>query len=552
MAAPGYEDYTSWADWARLRVGARAGLASSYDRSGANHDYSWYEWPEGLQKTETPAIIRTINSPGVVYRFWMPHVTADCGFMVRMFFDGEQTPRIDTTSDAVYDGAFSYFTSPLVTTCAGGQVCYEPIPFAHSLRIETVNHELPDSGWSAHRHYYQYSYVTFAEGTVPQSYTGTLSAEQQQARARMVELFDNPGEHPAGDSPTAVLLSTPGTVIAPGDALTLAEVTGPGTIRRLTVRMDGATDEQLGALHLVVTYDDEPAAAIDVAVSDFFGAGHQRAPYRSLPLGTDSPDGEGFYCYWPMPYRHSVSVALANTGAAAIPVDAAAVEYEPGPLATESCYLRVHAFSDVREPGQVYHPMLSAAGRGHYVGSLLYLEQASDQFNMLEGDEVVCADGMEVISGTGTEDAYNGGYYYNWVAVQGDEPEGPRPQAAIRPLHGILYVHRETGVALARADQYRWCIGERYPFSESIEIRIENKYSVVGAKWTSVVFWYQQPPVPADADGDGDLDLADFAAFQGCFGATTADCLELFDLDSSEAVDLADLAAFHDGFTGPW
>ena len=33
-ADPGYVDYTSWSDWARLRVGVRAGLASSFDRTG--------------------------------------------------------------------------------------------------------------------------------------------------------------------------------------------------------------------------------------------------------------------------------------------------------------------------------------------------------------------------------------------------------------------------------------------------------------------------------------------------------------------------------------
>ncbi len=26
VVVPGYDDYTAWADWARLRVGARAGL----------------------------------------------------------------------------------------------------------------------------------------------------------------------------------------------------------------------------------------------------------------------------------------------------------------------------------------------------------------------------------------------------------------------------------------------------------------------------------------------------------------------------------------------
>lgn len=555
-ADPGYADYTAWADWARLRFGAQAGLASSYDRSGENADYSHYEWPEGLIREEVPATVKTIEGPGVIYRFWMPHLTANRSFDVRMYFDGETTPRIDTTSDVLLGGTFAYFAPPLVDTCAGGQVCYEPIPFAEALRIETVNKELPESGWSPDRHYYQYGYLTYAPGAALDSYTGTLSPEQQTARAETVDLFSNVGQHPAGESQTAVQVTTQATPIAAEDCLTLADLSGPGTIRRLNVRMDSATDEELSGLHLVVVYDDEATPAINVPVGEFFGAGSLRAPYQSLPMGTDSADG--FYCYWPMPFRHSVRIELCNTTTAAIAIDSGLVEYEPepwpgaGPLAADMCYLHAERISDIRTSGQIYHQMLSADGRGHYVGNLLYIQQDSWSFSMLEGDEVIVADAAAALNGTGLEDAYNGGYYYNWVGVQPDEPEGPMPQSATRPLSGILYVHREDGVEYARADQYRWYIADRIPFSSSIEVKIENRYSVTGACWTSVAFCYRQPPVPADPEGDGDLDLADFAAFQRCWTDQTQPCLDLFDLDSGGGIDLTDFAAFEASLTGPW
>ena len=461
---PGYADYATWAGWAALWVGARAGIASSYDRSGGNADYSHYESPEGLILVETDVTIKTLEGPGVIYRYWMPHTTANHGFTVRIFFDGESTPRVDTTSDGLFGGGFSYFAAPLVDTCAGGQVSYEPIPFASSLRIETVNQQIPEDTWSSRRHYYQYSYVTFPGSTRLESFTGNLTPEQQNARAAVLAMYDHVGEHPAGSSSTSITSTTPATTIEPGESLALASLDGPGRVRRIQVRMDTATDDELGSLRLSVTYDSEVDEAINVSVADFFGAGQGRALYRSLPIGTDSPGG--FYSYWPMPFHSAVLVELHNPSDDPIAIDSAIVEYEPCDVGTDAAYLRVASFTDVKAAGQVHHPVLQVTGRGHYVGSFLFIEQASNSFAMLEGDEIITVNGTDVLNGTGLEDAYNGGYYYNWVAVQADEPEGVMPRSATRPLHGILYVGREAD--FARADQYRWQIADRIPFSTPV------------------------------------------------------------------------------------
>ena len=185
------------------------------------------------------------------------------------------------------------------------------------------------------------------------------------------------------------------------------------------------------------------------------------------------------------------------------------------------------------------------------MGSLLYVEQDSYSFGMLEGDDVITVDGVDTLYGSGLEDAYNGGYYYNWVGIQSGEPEGPMPQSATRPLSGILYVHRESGVSHARADQYRWHIGDRVPFSVSIEVKIENRYAIIGAIWKSVAFWYQQPAIRGDVDSDGDLDLWDFAGFQRCHGDESAPCLSLYDYDEDSDVDGADFDKFIASFSGP-
>jgi hypothetical protein len=433
-------------------------------------------------------------------------------------------------------GGFSYFADPLLTTCAGGQVCYEPIPFAQSLRIETRNKAIPP--WANH-HYYQYTYHTFPEGTTIDSYTGQLTPQQEQARSEAVSLFNNVGQHPAGNSPTAVDVNVPATMIGPDSSITLASLTGPGLIRKLNIRMDDANDVELEGLRLQVFYDGQQIPAIDVSIAHFFGAGRERASYRSIPLGTDSNDG--FYCYWPMPFRESVLIRLENTAASPIAIDSAKVEYEQKELDHHTCYL--HALENALvKTGQIYHAILSAQGRGHYIGDLLYVEQDVNSFGMLEGDDVIYADGQLVQNGTGLEDAYNGGAYYNWVAIQPDEPEGVYPQSATRPLNGILYVNKKD--FLARADQYRWRIADCIPFSRSIEVNVECRYAYNGSRWTSVAFWYQLPYPLEDLNDDRNVDLADFAIFaQWWLKSNCGDCGRA-DLTGDGQVRLDDLREF--------
>lgn len=508
----GYEAYTAWEQWARLKSGVTGGLASSYDRVGDNNDFSHYEDPNGVRTANEIVTAKTIQGPGVIYRFWMPHYTAVRNFDVRMYFDGEPSPRIDTNSVELLGGSYNYFTAPLINTCAGGQVCYEPIGFSSSVRIETENKALPNHPlWNSNRHYYQYTYQTFPEGTQVDSYTGTLSSEAQTARAEMVMIFDNAGEHPAGPSITAIDVNTAVVGIDPCSTVTLANLTGPGMIRKLNIKMTDPNDAELEGLRLRVYYDGSSTASIDASIGNFFGAGKQRVVYKSLPLGTDSNDG--YYCYWPMPFRDSVLVELYNAADTVISIDSAIVEYEPSADVKKMCYLHVTESTSIKQQEPIYHPILSAAGCGHYVGNLLYLEQDSYSFSMLEGDEVITVDGSNVLYGTGLEDAYSGGYYYNWVACHSDEPEGTYPQSAFRPLSGILYVHRTVGVEHARADQYRWQIADCVPFSQSIDVKIENIYGAIGGTWTSVAFWYKYWCVEADFDSDCDVDFNDFAQF---------------------------------------
>jgi len=492
----GYEALSQWPSLPLAKTGVTAGLASSYDRTGGNDDFNYYQSPTGPQTTDGPTTIVTLTGPGVITRFWMPHATANVGFDVKMSIDGVPL-AINTNSNAMLDGTVGYMTAPLVSTRAGGQVSYEPIVFQTSLVIESNNWwktDAPSYGWAKNHHYYQYGYHQLPAGTVVTSYTGTLTAEQTAARADVTDMIANVGSNPAGASGSAVVPAQGAQSIPAGGTLALADLPVSGTIRRLNVAMAGASDAELDALRLRVRYDGRADNAVDVPVSHFFGAGHGRAPYKSLPLGTVSPDG--FYCYWPMPFRQGVTVELYNAGGAAVAIDSAKVEYEAAAVAPQTGYLHAAYREEMTTAGQEYHQLLSAAGQGHYVGNLLYVQTPDVYRSILEGDDIITVDGTDVLHGTGLEDAYNGGYYYNHVLVQTDDGDTSYPRSAIGPYSGLLRMNFDTFAppdSYVRSDQYRWLIGDCVPFTEGIDVKIENYGQRGGILFGSTAFYYVVP-----------------------------------------------------------
>jgi hypothetical protein len=493
-----YEALCDWDSLPLLKTGVVAGLASSYDRSGGNDDYNQYESPSGLQSGNTNTVITTLLGPGIITRFWMPRAGADQAVPVKVTVDG--TLLIDTDSDTFLSGNYGYFQSPLVTTLVGGQVCYEPIAFQTSLTIESSNYS--SGSWALTHHYYQYDYHLLPAGQSVTPYSGTLTGDQQTARNTVVNLINNVGSNPSGTSASTVAVTTGSLSIPAGGTQALASLSGSGQIQRLNLNMSGATDAQLDGLRIRVRYDASPQNAIDVPVANFFGAGHNRVPYQSLPLGTDGPDG--FYCYWPMPYRQGAVVELYNATGSAIGITSAAVEYASGAVPADACYLHAVFNEETTTAGQTYYQILTLTGEGHYVGNLLYVRKDGTSRDILEGDDIITVDGTTILYGTGLEDAYNGGYYYNHVLTNdgagSDDDDGDvaNPTSGTGAYYGLLNMHDidtvvNPATSYLRTDQYRWLIGDYIPFSDSMDVRIENYGNSGDVLFGSTAFYYLTP-----------------------------------------------------------
>lgn len=533
----GYESLANWKDLPRAKTGVTAGLASSYDRTGGSADFSNYLWPAGLQTQDTPTVVADLAGPGILTRFWMPHATANEGFATRVIVDG--IVRIDTTSNVLLGGGVSYMADPLVQTLLGGQVSYEPIAFQRSVRIESNNFGL--GGATRICHYYQWAWHELAADAVVTPYNGELTDEQRLARQAVTAMIQNVGANPAGPSSTAECMMTEAQVLGPGEAIVLADLHGGGTIRQLSLKVpDGLADRQLDCLRLRVRYDNQPGWAIDVPVSHFFGAGHGRVAYRSLPMGTDSPDG--YYSYWPMPFRQAAAIELSNETWSAFPLVSAKVEYEPGPPPADAGYLHAFYRDTLTDYGQQYHVLLDVRGQGHYVGNLLYVEKDGDSGSILEGDDIIRVNPgtprEKILYGTGTEDAYNGGYYYNHGFVQTDHGDIPRPRSGIGPYHGLLYMDcwDLPGFARTRTDQYRWMIGDYVPFTDGITVQMEVFQGERNVSYGSTAFYYLAN-CPGDINGDGYINVADLSLLVASWGRKEGDAGFSADADLS-----------HDGF----
>jgi hypothetical protein len=126
--------------------------------------------------------------------------------------------------------------------------------------------------------------------------------------------------------------------------------------------------------------------------------------------------------------------------------------------------------------------LLEAAGRGHYVGTLLSMQPRRGRgMWFLEGNERVFIDGETTPSviGTGTEDYFSSGWYFD-----------TGPYSA--PFHGATIKDSLTG----RVSAYRWHIQDPIPFTRGLNFTIEHggTNDTRDVDYTSVAFWYQTHP----------------------------------------------------------
>lgn len=444
---------------AMLRPGVRAYQASSHDIDGGNTDYS--EW---LELRGDEKVMLDVQGPGCITRIWYTADGVDPAGRIRIYFDGSDVPLVNMKISAFFSGTRSPFLAPQVgddLVSSGGFYCYVPMPFAHGCKVTITS--------TAGKDYYHVQYVRCASADGVRTFDGTDATASVRTR------WDHVGEDPKPTPPTQ---SVQGSVnLAAGASSTLVDVVAAsGEIGSLEITLAGlgavrddpanpafASYEQLlNTLWLRMYWDGAAEPAVDAPLGLFFGTGLGPATVSALPAGID---GDRLYAYWPMPFAGGARVELVNTGSAATGDIAYAIGYTSPAGPSTWPYGTFHAAyrSETPTTAGVDYTMLETEGTGHFVGvaQVMFGNDGSGSRNYLEGDERIYVDGglTPSLYDTGTEDFYNGGWYY-------------REGEFTLPLHGAP-LHRMS--PWPHADTcYRYLMADAVPFTRSIKVGMEH------------------------------------------------------------------------------
>ena len=270
--------------------------------------------------------------------------------------------------------------------------------------------------------------------------------------------------------------------IAPGKKATILNVEGPGMIVRMWFAIDSHDPYFLRRVVIRMFWDGESKPSVEVPLGDFFGCGFKYKQYISQYLGMTSG---GYVCYFPMPFEGSARIEISNETRQEIYGFFYQVDYQKfeGALESDVAYFHAQWNRSIRTNYDSNFVMLKAEGAGQLVGVNLNLQSYDGGLGFLEGDEMIYVDGEKKpsVHGTGTEDFFSSGWYFNKGEFAG-------------PYNGLIYKNDTLGQIAA----YRLYIMDPIPFKKNIKVTIEHGHGNQDiADYSSTVYWYQvEPHVP--------------------------------------------------------
>lgn len=446
-------------------------MHTSYDRTGGNNDYGTF-----LRDSSTPGwkVLVDLKGPGYVSRVWFTGAKDGHPHRFRFYFDGEQAPRLEGDIKELFGGSLVPFRAPLAEYNNYCWYSFVPMPYAKSLRIECEQGPPEDSG-APRKVYYQVSESALPRGTPVETFAWPLPesdvAALEAARAVWVanRLPDAGGrqEFKLADWKTGV------------------RIEGPAVIRRLEFEPDWnqvpeeSRDAVLRDWLVCIRYDGSTNESVKVPLGDLCGMPWRRVRTRSLFFGLE---GNALFNAFPMPFEKSVEIRLEAGRIPAVPVGIRAwvekrAESPIGPMGYFHAGWWRTTPNDVGRP----HPILRVQGTGKFVGCLLAVVTLDGSYWALEGDESIRRDRERKPAwlGTGLEDYFNGGWYYQNVMAG--------------PTHG-LFVKEPF-----RTVQYRVQAMDPAGFSESLDMEFERGPDHASrAFFESVSWYYLEQPQAAD------------------------------------------------------
>ncbi len=267
--------------------------------------------------------------------------------------------------------------------------------------------------------------------------------------------------------------------IPAGQTETILGVDGPGAIARIWMTVGSSDPYYFRRILIRMYWDGEAYPSVEVPLGDFFGTGFGYKQYISRFVGMSSG---GFYCYFPMPFNRSARIDIVNQTGIDIGSLYYNIDYQKLAQPFDSTVGYFHAWwhRDIRTSSKDNYVILDTRGRGQFVGCNLNLQGYDGNLWFLEGDEMIYVDGetKPSVNGTGTEDFFNSGWYFNHGEFSA-------------PYHGLIV----KDDSISRIAAYRFLVGDAVPFEKSIRVTIEHgTENTEAADYSSTAYWYQSEP----------------------------------------------------------
>jgi D-arabinan exo alpha-(1,3)/(1,5)-arabinofuranosidase (non-reducing end) len=492
----GLDAYQQWGRWPYQRIGARAYMRSTYDRTGGNEgaDASHFLY----QLSDTNNVTLDVAGPGILYfaryNHWhgspWHYVVDGTDYLVQETSTSRPT---EPDQDSVFLPT-NIFPAPLAVTWSltqGADLSWVPIPFEKSFRM-AYSRTHYGTGY-----YIYHQYV----GGAPLSRSLRAWDGRTAPNREVLELVGRAG---TDISPTHGLTEMSGVIYGLGPTETkgfFVLTNAPATIRKLSFSVPVAEAVAFGKARLRLTWDGRNEPSVDAPVTLFFGAGtlYNRDQREYLVKAFPAYIRYGaaaveLACFFPMPFFKSARLELL--GAPDTTVSHIAWSIRCGPFAdppNSVGYLHAtYRDHSNPEPGRdlVLLDTRTTEGGGDWSGSFVgtsFIFSDRAVLNTLEGDPRFFFDDSQTPQGqgTGTEEWGGGGDYWggrNMTLPFAGHPVGARnPQAAHNDLDKI-------------ESAYRFLLADLMPFGKSAIIQLEHGGRDESTEhYQTVAYWYGAP-----------------------------------------------------------
>jgi hypothetical protein len=499
----GLDAYRQYERWPYQRIGARAYMCSTYDRSGGNEgaDASHFLY----QEADDFNVALDVEGPGVLcfarYNHWHGspwHYEVDgTGHIVQ---ESSTRAPMRPVKDSVFLPE-ALFPSPLTWTWSvtrGADLSWVPIPFERSFRMAYSRTRYGTGYYIYHR------YVRGAHLSRPlRTWDGKTppDAEVLQLIARAgSDLAPRPG---TAEGTRAGVREESGKVTLPAKkAITLVRLTkAPAMLRALELDLPKESAVAFSRARLRVTWDGRERPSIDAPVALFYGTGTlynrdgREYLVKGFPLHVrDDGKRVRLACYFPMPFFRSAHIELVGDESEALPEVLWSVRYAPyTDPANHVAYFHA-TYADHPRPELGKDLVLldtrkvegSEEWSGHLAGtSFIFSHRAN--LTTLEGDPRFFFDDSLTpqAQGTGTEEWGGGGDY--WGGRNMTLPFAGHPVGAVNAKAAVC---EEDKIESA----YRFLLADVMPFGKNARIGLEHGGTNESTEhYETVTYWYGAP-----------------------------------------------------------